>query len=123
MSAVQTTDLGTPDEVRTYHKGKLEIYRIGGQTFARPTYEPGFHWRDDAGAGVEWCRVHHVGIALTGTLHVRLEDGSEYEVRSGSAFSIPPGHDGWVIGNEPWTTIDTVDDASWAWLTRTVTRP
>ena len=112
MSSVESLDLAAPDEVRTYRKGKLEIFRIGGQTFARPTYEPGFHWRDDAGAGAEWCRVHHVGVALTGTLHVRLEDGSEYEVHSGSAFSIPPGHDGWVVSDEPWVTIDYLGPAA-----------
>ena len=104
-------DLGTPDEVRTFSHGKFEIFRVGGQTFGRATYEPGWHWRDDVGAGAEWCRIHHVGVALTGRLRLRLEDGSEAEIQSGRAYSIPPGHDGWVVSDEPWTTIDYLGPA------------
>src|SRR5262245_59528996 len=109
MSDVQTRDLGAPDGVRTFPHGRLEIFRVGGQTFARANYEPGWHWRDDVGAGAEWCRIHHVGVALSGTLHLRLDDGTETEIESGRAYSIPPGHDGWVVSKEPWVAFDTID--------------
>jgi hypothetical protein len=109
MSDVETVDLGAPNEVRTYPHGKLEIFQIGGQTFGRATYEPGWHWREEVGGGAEWCYVHHVGVALSGALHLRLEDGSEAEITSGRAYSIPPGHDGWVVSEEPWIAFDTVD--------------
>jgi len=112
MTAVETLDLGTPTEVRTFHRGRLEIYRVGGQTFARAHYEPGWHWREDASAGDEWCSVHHVGFALSGALRIRLTDGTETVIESGRAYSIPPGHDGTVVSDEPWTTIDYVGPAS-----------
>lgn len=114
MSSIESKDLGTPDDVRSFPHGRFEIFRVGGQTFGRARYEPGWHWKDDVGpaVGSEWCQVHHVGVALSGKLGLRLSDGTETELESGRAYSIPPGHDGWVIGDEPWETIDYLGPAS-----------
>jgi quercetin dioxygenase-like cupin family protein len=109
MATVQTKDLGAPDRVVSFNRGKIDFFQIGGITITRTEFQPGWHWAVDAKpvVGTETCQVHHTGIAISGRLHVRLDDGTETEISAGSAFDIPPGHDGWVVSDDPWVTIDT----------------
>lgn len=110
MATVQTKDLGAPDRVVSFNRGRTDFFDVGGITIARSQFEPGWHWAEDArpSDGPEWCPVHHVGIVISGRLHVRLQDGTETEISAGSTYSIPPGHDGRVVSDDPWVTIDTV---------------
>ena len=50
--------------------------------------------------------MHHLGYAVSGHLHVEMTDGASLEVLGGDAFEIPPGHDAWVVGDEPWVSVD-----------------
>jgi hypothetical protein len=34
-------------------------------------------------------------------MHIDHEDGTEQEIRPGQAYAIEPGHDAWVVGDEP----------------------
>jgi uncharacterized cupin superfamily protein len=43
---------------------------------------------------------------MSGHLHVMADDGSEQEIRAGDAYNIPPGHDGWVVGDEAFLSVD-----------------
>ena len=52
------------------------------------------------------CHYHHLRVCIRGLLGVRLDDGTTLEIGPGNVFDIPPGHDGWVIGDEPWETYD-----------------
>ena len=74
----------------------------------RMVHNPGWHWRTHVGpiAGTERCMYHHLGYVVSGTLHVQMEDGTEDEIGPREMFEIPPGHDAWVIGDEPWIAID-----------------
>ena len=45
--------------------------------------------------------MHHVGLLQSGTMHVIHDDGSEQDIVSGQAYVIEPGHDAWVVGDEP----------------------
>jgi class 3 adenylate cyclase len=114
MPSVRVKDLGTPDETREFPHGRLELFSVGGIVMARTTFEPGWHWSTDVKpiVGTASCQSHHMGIALTGTLGVRMDDGEEYQIPSGTAYDIPPGHDGWVIGDETWVTIDFIGMAN-----------
>ena len=83
----------------------LEInLRMGGTTAARFTFEPGWKWSESIKpvAGTDTCQVRHVGILQSGTLHVTHEDGSESDIGPGDAYVIEPGHDAWVVGDEPF---------------------
>ena len=37
---------------------------------------------------------------------IRTREGAELLVEAGQFYEIPPGHDSWVVGEEPWITID-----------------
>ena len=44
--------------------------------------------------------MRHIGYALSGRLHVAMDDGSELEYGPGDVVLVPPGHDGWTVGAE-----------------------
>ena len=96
-----------PDEVRTFDKGKFEVVHIGGMTIGRATYEPGWKWSVHVGAatGAKSCMVEHVGIVVTGRATAAMDDGNVIEMKAGDVFYIPPGHDSWVVGDEPYVSL------------------
>ncbi len=100
--------LRTPDEVRKFEKGKVELVNIGGGTVGRFIAEPGWRWSKHVKpiAGTEWCQAPHFQYMISGTLHIKMADGSEFDLGPGDTALIPPGHDGWVVGEEPVVAID-----------------
>ena len=108
--------LDNPDEVRSFPHGRVEIFEIDDNIVGKTVYEPGWQWSTDVKsiAGTDLCMYHHLGYCLVGLLHVVLEDGTSLEIGAGEAFEIPPGHDAWVIGDEPWITVDFAGMRSFA---------
>jgi len=96
-----------PDEVRTFEKGKFEIVRIGGMTIGRATYEPGWRWSAHVGpaTGASSCPVEHVGIVVSGRATAAMDNGAVTELHQGDVFHISPGHDSWVVGDEPYVSL------------------
>jgi len=97
----------TPDETRVFEKGKFEIVEIGGMTIGRATYEPGWKWSEHVGKalGVSRCDVEHVGMVVSGSATAAMNDGSVIEMHAGDVFYVPPGHDSWVVGSEPYVSL------------------
>lgn len=100
--------LDSPDETRTFDRGRVEVVKIDEVTVGRYTFEPGWRWSESVKpiAKTESCQAHHVGYILSGTLHVLTDDGDEVELGPGEAYDIRPGHDGWVVGDEPVTSVE-----------------
>ncbi len=98
----------SPDEVRTFEKGKLEVVNIGGGAVGRLTLQPGWKWSLHVKpiAGTTWCEAPHFQYQISGRLRVRMADGEEFETGAGEVVVLPPGHDAWVVGNEPVVGID-----------------
>jgi uncharacterized cupin superfamily protein len=40
-------------------------------------------------------------VIVSGAVCAKHDDGTELTYKAGDAYSIDPGHDGWVVGNEP----------------------
>jgi class 3 adenylate cyclase len=99
-----------PDETRPVGDGRIEVVELGDIVLGRAVYQPGWRWSRDMKplVGTESCQFHHVGVVLSGRLHVEMEDGLSLEIGPLDAFEIPPGHDAWVVGDEPWVSIDSV---------------
>ncbi len=102
--------LNHPDEVRSFPKGRVEVVRVGEHTLMRATFEPGWRWSQHVKpqVGTESCEVPHVGYVISGQLATRMHDGTEIEAGPGDFVAIPPGHDGWVVGDEPVVFLDFV---------------
>ena len=104
------------DEVRSFEKGKFELVRIGGMTIGRATYEPGWKWSEHVGRalGKKSCDVEHVGLVISGRAAVAMDDGRVIELVAGDLFHIGPGHDSWVIGNEPYVSLHLMGASHYA---------
>ena len=99
--------LEDPLEVREFEKGRFELYRVGPMTVGRATYEPGWVWSEHVGAqtGERSCQVEHVGLVISGEAVAAMDDGTEYTLRPGQFLYIPPGHDSWVVGEQPYVSL------------------
>lgn len=108
MARLQAKSVGAADEVRTFPNGRLEIYELDDVVIGRTLFEPGWHWATDIKpiAGTASCQYHHLGVCVRGRLGIRMDDGTTFEIGPNMIFDIPAGHDGWVIGDEPWETYD-----------------
>jgi quercetin dioxygenase-like cupin family protein len=95
------------DEVRLFEYGRFELLGLPGMTIGRASYAPGWKWSDHVAplVGTSSCRIAHVGFVVTGRAVVRMDDGEEIELEPGDVFSIPPGHDSWVVGDEPYVSL------------------
>jgi hypothetical protein len=104
-----------PDEVRTFPKGKFEIVHIAGMTLGRATYQPGWRWSEDVGRaiGQTSCDVEHLGIVIRGRATAAMNDGRVIEIRAGDIFHIAPGHDSWVVGDEPYVSLHLMGAATY----------
>ena len=80
----------------------------GSVTVGRAKLEPGWRWSNDVKpiAGTTSCQVHHKGYVVSGRLHVVMDDGTEADLGPGDAHEVPPGHDAWVVGDEPYVGVD-----------------
>ena len=96
-----------PDEVRIFEKGKFELVQVGGMTIGRASYEPGWKWSVHVGAtsGMKSCQVEHVGLVVSGRATAAMADGRIIEMKPGDLFYIAPGHDSWVVGDEPYVSL------------------
>ena len=105
-----------PDEVRTFEKGRFELVRIHGMTIGRATYEPGWKWSVHVGAslGAKSCGVEHVGIVISGRATAAMDNGNITEMKPGDIFYIAPGHDSWVVGDEPYVSLHLMGASDYA---------
>ena len=104
MPGVQKLDFDSPDETRTPDKTRAELVRVGSTTVGRLTLQPGWQWSEciKPVAGTDSCQVRHVGIVQAGAMHVVHDDGTEEDLGPGEAYVIEPGHNAWVVGDEPF---------------------
>jgi hypothetical protein len=116
MAGVEARDFSQPDEVRKPEKTTVELVRLGGGEIGRYTFQPGWRWSDciKPVVGTERCQVEHIGYIVSGTLRVEHEDGSSGDATAGMVYRIAPGHDGWVVGNDPVVAVEFQGAATYA---------
>jgi class 3 adenylate cyclase len=87
---------------------RLQRRRFDERVIGKLVWDPGWRWSVDVKpiAGTQYCQSHHVGYCVSGRLRVQMNDGVELEIGPDEVFEIPPGHDAWVLGDEPFVTID-----------------
>jgi quercetin dioxygenase-like cupin family protein len=107
MSELRIERFESPSETRTFEKGSFELVEVGGVTVGRASYEPGWKWSEHVGptVGTDTCQVEHVGLVVSGQAAVLMDDGTEVVMKPGDLFYVPPGHDSWVVGDEPYVSL------------------
>jgi hypothetical protein len=105
-----------PDEVRSPQKTRVEVVRLKDYTLGRFKLEPGWKWSEciKPVAKTDSCQVAHVGHCVSGRIRIRLNDGSETAIAPGMSYTIPPGHDAWVEGNEPFVCLEVMSAEQFA---------
>lgn len=98
----------SPDQTLTFEKGKVEIAKVGDTTIGRGYFEPGWSWEKSIKpiAKTDSCQLPHTHYVISGRLKVALDDGTEEEFGRGDVAYVPPGHNSWVVGNEPLVILD-----------------
>ncbi|MGZ4600048.1 MAG: cupin domain-containing protein [Oryzihumus sp.] len=110
MATLEKTHFDSPDETRKFRAhGALDVISFGDFTIGKGTFEPGWKWSEDVRpiAGTGSCQVRHTGVCISGQMTVRADDGTEMTIGPGDAFLMEPGHDAWVVGEEPCILYDT----------------
>ena len=91
------------DTMHPADKITSDIVDIDGKKFYRVTAQPGWKWSVDLKPVLKTdsCPMDHLLYMLSGSMVVRMDDGEELTYGPGDMAAIPPGHDGWGLGNEP----------------------
>lgn len=99
---------GKPDEIREFPLGKLELVKINGAMIGRATFQPGWKWSNSVQpiAKTKSCEAPHFQYHVSGTMMVKMDDGTVLECKPGDVSFLPLGHDAWVVGDEPAIVVD-----------------
>jgi quercetin dioxygenase-like cupin family protein len=116
VSKLEARSHDSPDEVRRPDKATVEVNNLGDHSIARFTFQPGWTWASSVKpvAKTEHCEKNHVGYCVSGELETWLTDGTRITIKPGDSYTIPPGHDAKVVGNEPFVGIEWSSAATYA---------
>jgi hypothetical protein len=100
--------LDRPDGTRVLPNRTDALVALGGGTIARSELRPGWRWSNDVRplVGTTSCELAHTGYVLSGLLRIETDDGITLDLGPGDVFDVAPGHDAWVVGNEPCVLLD-----------------
>jgi hypothetical protein len=93
MATAAMKSIQSPDETRTFDKGHVDLVTVGDLVFGKATFEPGWKWSE-----------------CVKPMHLLMDDGTEFDFGPGDVFVAPPGHDAWIVGNEPCIAFDFSSD-------------
>lgn len=119
MAGAQKKSLDLPDERLSVEGVAADVVQVGDAAISRNVFQPGAHCalggRRLSGnqRADRSCQAHHTGVLLEGELHVEMDDGSVLDIRPNDVFDIPPGHDGWVVGDVPMVGINWSGVRTW----------
>jgi len=108
MAGVEIRDFSTPDEVRRPERTTVGVVKVGEGEVGRFTFQPGWRWSEciKPVVGTDSCQVEHVGYVVSGSLHIRHDDGSTGDITPGTVYRVAPGHDASVLGDEPCVVVE-----------------
>jgi len=108
MSHPRRKSFATPDQVRAFVNGRMDVVTLGEIAIGRFVFRPGWRWSKDVApiVGTRSCQHRHVGYTISGNLEVRMDDGTSLAIGPDDAYEIPPGHDAWVVGDVPWDSVE-----------------
>jgi quercetin dioxygenase-like cupin family protein len=105
---IETKNLNSPDQTTPFEKGKMETVTVAGVTLHQVTFQPGWKWSDHMKptAKTESCQKRHLMYIVSGKMNVVMNDGTQKELGHGDFTVIEPGHNAWVVGDEPAVALE-----------------
>jgi hypothetical protein len=118
MAGLVRKSFDTPEETRPFQAGmgQIELVNLDEGPVGRATFEPGWRWSEHVKpiAGTNSCQAAHMGYFVSGRMKVVMDDGQELEFGPGDFMNAAPGHDAWIVGDEPCVVIDWQGAADYA---------
>jgi uncharacterized protein YjlB len=113
---LEIVNVAMPTTVATFPFGRFERFRIGDIEIGRAVYAPGWRWTEHLRpeGGPALCEVEHVGLVVSGRAAVKMRDGTELLLTPGDFFSIPAGHDSWVVGSDEYVSLHFLGAGAYA---------
>lgn len=107
---LESKNTATPDDKLSFEHGEVSLVNLTGLTVGRAEFRPGWRWSTDVKprAGTASCELPHSSYVVSGRMHVAMDDGRELDLGPGDAHLVGPGHDAWVVGDEPCLVIDFI---------------
>lgn len=65
-------------------------------------------------AGTGSCEVAHLGYTVSGRMRVVMADGTEGDAGPGDLAEGTPGHDAWLLRDQPCVFVDVTAAAGYA---------
>ncbi|QDZ18496.1 hypothetical protein HOP50_01g10000 [Chloropicon primus] len=106
-------------DVKDFPKAQVVTNIHSNFRISKLTVQPGWKWSECIKplAGTDSCQVAHCGVVTEGSMCVKMEDGTEQTFNAGDSFYIPPGHDGWVVGDTPMVGYEFATRSENVWNT------
>ena len=103
MADLRRKSFQHPDETLRLPGIDESVVELGGFTVAKVVQHADWIWSRDMrpliGAG-DYCEARHVGLVVSGRWGATMRDGTTMEFGPDDVFDVPPGHDGYTIGDE-----------------------
>lgn len=108
MPRLQRRKFSESEDVRRFPNGEVRLVTIDDTVFGEFVLQPGWRWSAHVRpiAGTERCQHRHIGYVVSGRFRVVMDDGATLDFVAGDTYEIPPGHDAWVVGDEPYHGIE-----------------
>ncbi len=92
MPRLQRKSFATPDEIRAVASGRVELILLDEIGIGRFVLQPGWRWSKDVApvVGTRSCQERHIGYAISGSIRVTMEDGTELVIGAGDGSSSAP---------------------------------
>lgn len=113
MVAPSKKSFDAPDERIDVPGITADVVEMADSTISRSVFQPGAHCPQISQEGKPSCLAHHTGYVVDGVLHVEMQDGSVIEAGANDVFDVPPGHDGWAVGDRPLVSVNWAGFRSW----------
>jgi hypothetical protein len=113
---IEQKDFASPDEIRTFPFGQVEVVTVGDAQIGRLTLQPGWRWSEHVKpiAGTELCEAPHFQYHVSGVMRIQTADGHQFDAVPGQITSLPAGHDAWVVGDAPAVVVDWYGASNYA---------
>jgi hypothetical protein len=114
VTAVAVKSFDVPDKKRCPDKAEFDLVTVNDYSVARLILNPGWRWSESSKPfeKTDFCQHNHLGFCVSGVLEVETADGVRSTIRANDTYTLPPGHDEWVVGTEPFVAVEFLGAAS-----------
>ncbi|MBT2594911.1 cupin domain-containing protein [Arthrobacter sp. ISL-72] len=114
VTALSVKSFDVPDKKRCPDKAEFDLVTVNDYSVARLILNPGWRWSESIKPfeKTDFCQHSHLGFCVSGVMEVETADGVRSTIRANDTYTLPPGHDEWVVGSDPFIAVEFLGAAS-----------